>query len=330
MSEKSIHYGVLLGSFVVGAFAFLHGTSRSSRSLGATATSLLALVPRDAAFELTCDFAQLRKSDLGSMATKQLSRLGGGSDLSQRCGFDPLALIERLAIAAPTGTEAAGESLNDFAIVASGHFKAEALVSCAERVIGDRGGEPARSSIGSLMSVRDRKGAGGELAARDDGPLIVSGGAYFRELVDLANTAASAGAIAARNPLHSGLRKALGDGTIVASWLVPKGWFERVADDERAKVSALAAVHSVGARLDVANDVRVTVLLDAADTQSAERVTTLLSQLRQSVSTLLPDPLLATLAKRIVLSQRAEQVFLRAELSLSEARTLLERVGEPP
>jgi hypothetical protein len=309
-------------------FVFLRGKPAPPPvpRLALSSADLLAMVPRNAALELSCDFERLRKSELGALANEQLNRLGGGGDLAKRCGFDPLALIDRVALGIPTAQDPPGGA-GDFALLAAGHFKGDAIVGCGEQLIRDRGGEPTRSSLGALASVRDRNGGSGEVAARDNGPLIVSGGAYFREVADLANEPPHAGSLAARNPEHAALRKALGDGTILVSWLVPDGWFGRVADDERAKVSALAAVHAVAARVDLASNVRVTVLLSANDEPAAETVSTLLSRLKQSAASLLPDPMLAGLAGRVVLGRERGMVTLKLELTMSEAQALLTRVG---
>jgi hypothetical protein len=327
MSEKAIHYGVLIGALALGAFVFGRAGQHAPPRPSPPAQSLLGVVPRDAALELTCDFARLRGSELGAQVTQRLGRIGGG-DLVQRCGFDPLATIDQLALAIPVAADMEAESQGDFALVAAGHFRAQAIAGCAEQLIRDRGGEPTRSSLGSLLSVRDRHGAGGEVAVRDDGPLIVSGGAYFRELVDLANTQASAGANETRNPQHAALRKRLGDGTLLVTWLVPPDWFGRVADDERAKVSALSAVRSLGARLDLASDVRVSVQLGTTDEHAAEDVLALLTRLKQSAASLLLDPLLTGLASRVALSRQQERVALELTLSIAEAQSLLARAGE--
>jgi hypothetical protein len=154
--------------------------------------------------------------------------------------------------------------------------------------------------------------------------LIVSGGSYFRELVDLANGPAAR----ERNPEHAALRRALGDGTLLVSWRVPEGWFGRVADDERAKVSALAQVRSLGARLELTTSARITVLAVSSDEESAQAVASLLGRLQQTAANLLPDPLLTGLAARLTLSRDHEQVRLGLELSMSEAQALLARAGD--
>ncbi len=328
MSERAIHIGLLVGALALSAWLFgthRHRTPTSTASSDA-ASSPLAIIPPGSAFLLSVNVAELRRAELGPLVADRFGRLGSDAGgLASLCGFDPLLALDQVALAVPSAGVSPVDHDDDFGIVATGRFSAPQITRCARAAISRRGGDPVDSELGAFSSVRDRKADGGEVAARDDGPLIVSGGRYFRELVDAAE-----GRIVKsehENPKdaqHVALRRTLGPGTIVATWLLPDGWFERFASDDSARLSPLRALKALGARLDLDRELRATVLLECASAASATEIATLVDQLRGSLGALALDPTLSSAARRIAVQSDGAQLRLNLSLSQPELKAVLD------
>jgi hypothetical protein len=230
----------------------------------------------------------------------------------------------------PSAGAAASEHADDFGVVATGRFSAAQITRCASAAISQRGGDPVSSELGTFSSVRDRKTDGGEVAARDGGPLIVSGGRYFRDLLDAAE-----GNVAKRehqdpkDAAHAELRRTLGPGTIIATWLLPDGWFERFAGEDSARLSPLRALKAIGARLDVGQELRVSLMFECGDAASATEIAQLTEQLRASLGALALDPTLSSVARRIVVVREAARLRLNLTLDEAELRAVLDAVLGP-
>jgi hypothetical protein len=342
LSERAIHIGVLVGALALAGWLFgIQGRDAHSpaRSVGAdAAASPLSIIPPGSAFVLSADIAQLRHAALGASLAARFAQLGPSTgDLSSLCGFDPLSALDQLALAVPSAGAPGSEHTDDFGVVATGRFSAAQIARCARASITARGGDPVDSQLGTFSSVRDRKTSGGEVAARDGGPLIVSGGDYFRALLDAAEgNAARVEHEDARDAHHAELRRALGRGTIVATWLLAAGWFERVSGDTGARLSPLRSLKALGARVDVSADVRVSVLLDCADAASVTEIEALLEQLRSSLSALSLDPALRGVGQRMTTSHAGPRLRLELTLTESELQALLDatlgpsRAAAPP
>lgn len=329
VSERAIHLGILVSAAAVCGWVFgtAHGSSgpsesaRASHEIIAPQTSALSLIPSGSAFVLTADVRQLQHAPLGALLSERLGRAGKTAELVKVCGLDPLARLDQLALAVPSAGGAAQEHPEDFGVVAQGRFTAAEIMRCANAVITQRGGEAIETQLGKLRSVRDRKQSA-EIAAKD-GTLIVSGGSYFRELLDAAEGHASSKRDP-RDARHSELRRALGPGTIVATWLLGEHWFERVAgDDGNARLSPLSALQAVGAHIDVSDTAHVQLLLDCTDSDGAGRVASLLSELRSSLHALPLDPALSGLAERVSVSQTGARLKLAVDPTEAELSALL-------
>ena len=333
MSERAIHIGVLISAVTLAAWVFgTHAHDTPPSALLASPTqpiSPLSVLPPGSAFVLSADVARLEQAPLGPFLAKRLGHLGRASDLGKLCGFDPLTRLAQLALAVPAAGEAAQEHADDFGIVATGRFSASEITRCASAAIAQRGGEPALSTLGGFSSVRDRKGSGGEVASKD-GLLIVSGGSYFRELVDAADGNAPAREHEdPRDARHAALRRALGSGDIVATWLLSDRWFERVSGDSSARLSPFGAVRALGARLIVSSDVRVSVLLECVDADGATRIATLIGDMRTSLGSLALAPALSDAARRIELSPAGAELRLSLTLSQDELAALFDALSGP-
>jgi hypothetical protein len=166
----------------------------------------LALVPPGPRLLLSADVAELTR-----LAGPDLLRAGGDKllGLKKRCGFEPLLLLEQAVFAMPVAED--GGQASDFALIARTRLDLEQGLRCAELVIKERGGSPARSKLGSFVSVRDLGRPLGEVAMRADGTFVLSGGRYFRDVMDVAQGRAAADqAQLLREQLHRRIRERLG------------------------------------------------------------------------------------------------------------------------
>ena len=327
-TERNIHLGVLGAALAVAAWVFAAqpragepATHSIALSQAKDERSPLALIPPGSAFVLSLDVGALARAPLGAFIAERLGRSAGGSKLSQACGFDPLARLDQLAIAVPSANLGAQEHPEDFGIVANGRFTAEEITHCAKTVISARKGEAIQTKLGNFDSVRDRK-ASGEIASKD-GLLIVSGGSYFRELLDSAE--GNAKAHEAKDARHAELRRTLGPGPLVATWLLGEGWFERVAGDEaNARLSPLSALETVSARIEVGKTAQLLVLLECADSEGASRISALLDELRSALRTFPLDPTLVGVATRIAVNRSEARLKLTLELNQAELSSVLD------
>ena len=340
MTERAIHFGLLISALAATAWVFGHDshsaspvssdTGAVSATPGRVATPL-SLVPPGSAFVLTADVRTLQRGPLGALLAQRLGHVSGAAQLATLCGFDPLTRLDQLALAVPSAAIAAQEHPEDFGIVATGRFSAKEIMHCASAAITARSGEPIHTQLGSFSSVRDRTRTGGEVAARDGGLLLVSGGSYFRELLDAAEGNAPKPEHAdARDAAHAELRRALGPGPLVATWLLGDGWFDRVAGGQgNERLSPLGKLSAVGARVDAADGGRVSLLLDCTDSAGAGQVSKLLSELRSSLGALPVDPRLLSVAQRVAVSQTGARLTLSLQLAGSELGPLLDLLLGP-
>lgn len=334
-SERNIHFGLLGASLALAVWVFgaewrsaEPATHSDARSQVTDERSPLSIIPPGSAFVLSVDLRALARSPLGASLAERLGRSASAGKLVKSCGEGLLTRLDRLALAVPSANLGAQEHPEDFGIVASGRFSAAEITRCASTAISARGGEAIQTKLGSFDSVRDRK-ASGEIAAKD-GLVVVSGGSYFRELLDSAESARGAGERGARDAGHTELRRALGQGPLLATWLLGEGWFERVAGDEtNARLSPLNALKTVGARLDVGEKAELVVLLECADSQGATSISSLLGELRSSLDALPLDPALGGIARRIAISQTGARLKLELELNQAELSPVLDALLGP-
>ena len=333
-TERNIHLGLLGVSLALAVWVFAPeprsaepATRSGARSQATEGRSPLAIIPPGSAFLLSADLRSFARAPLGAFIAERLGRSAGASKLQELCGFDPLTRLDQLALAVPTATLATQEHPEDFGIVASGRFRAAEIARCASAAITARGGLPSQTKLGSFDSVRDRQASSGEIASKD-GLVVVSGGSYFRELLDSAED--KAGGHEAKDGRHAELRRALGSGALLATWLLGDGWFERVAGDEtNARLSPLSALKTVAARIDVGQTAQLLVLLDCADSEGAARVGSLLDELRSSLNALPLSPVIAQIAKRITVNQSGARLKLGLELKQAELSPVLDALLGP-
>ncbi len=336
MSERGIHLGILVGAIALGVWTLRHDPS-PSRHVAPTAEheSPLAIVPPGSAFVLSADIAALRRSPFGPLLVARINGLAGeDADWSKLCDFDPLSAIDEVALAVPSAGASTSTSTSvhddDFGVIASGRFSAAQITRCATAAISARGGDPVSSKLGDFSSVRDRTTEAGEIAARDGGPLILSGGNYFRTLLDSAQgNAPKLEHQDPRDARHAELRRVIGPGAIVATWLLGEHWFERVAGDD-AGLSPLRSLEALALRLDLGQTLHASALLSCKDATSTREIQRLLEELRASLATIPLDPALGALARRVTVAPQDRRLRLELELNEIELRALLDAIARPP
>lgn len=203
---------MLLLSIAASTWVVMH-SGRAPR-VSKPAPSLLRAVPAGPALLVTVDVEAL-----GEAAALELLRAGGGALLGLRetCGFEPVLGLRQLAFALPLAEPGQAP---DFALIAQTALDVEPVLRCAEAVIRKRGGTPVRSALGEFRSVRDQKKPLGEIAIREGGLFVLSGGQYFRDVVDAASgRIAPDPAARARDLKHGEIRRKLTPAQLVVTML---------------------------------------------------------------------------------------------------------------
>ena len=198
----------LLLAAALGLAVFLVGRARHAAPAASERVDPLLLVPAGPRLLISADVSSLSK-----VAAKDLARLGGEKLLGLRdtCGFEPLLALEHAVFAMPFVDATSAGTGSDFAFVAATSIDAQRGLKCAEQVIQKRGGSTGRTQLGKFTSVRDLSKPVGEVAFRPDGMFVLSGGQYFRDVMDAAAGAVQVNdAARLRTQLHRSLRDKLG------------------------------------------------------------------------------------------------------------------------
>lgn len=262
----------------------------------AARSELTDAVPEGPALLVTLDATRLSES-----AVQRLVQAGGGRllGLGELCGFEPLLLLRRAVFAMPPRDASAS---TDFALIADTALEPAAVLRCAEAVIRKRGGEPARSRLGAFESVRDRKKPLGEVAIRADGLLVLSGGEYFRRVIDAASGSRSADEAARlRGAIHAKLRGNLGPSQLVLSAVAGAPW-------------SLPGVQALGLGLSIEEDARLRGLLYCAAPAACEEAQGVLRELLRELA---KEPRLSA-AGTLQVTTRGAELELSGRLPLEQ------------
>lgn len=238
MTPSRLNWLLLVLALAASAWVVVH--AKQAPRIAPTPPSLLSAVPTGPALLVTVDVAAL-----GDAAAMELLRAGGGALLGLRktCGFEPLLGLRQVALALPL---AEPEQTPDFAFIAQTALDPEPVLRCAEAVIRERGGTPVRSALGDFRSVRDQKRPVGEIAIRGDGLFVLSGGQYFRDVVDAASGRFVAdGAAQERSGKHTAIRRKLEPAQLVVTMLDGPG------------LPVPPGVHSLGAALAIGKELQL-------------------------------------------------------------------------
>lgn len=270
---------------------------------------LLTAVPAGPELLVTADVAALSPA-----VALELMRAGGGALLGLRelCGFEPILALRRVAFAVPFRAQnAAGAA--DFALLAQTSLAPEPVLRCAEAVMRKRGGQPVRSSLGRFTSVRDQAKPLGEVAIRDDGLFVLSGGQYFRDVLDAANGVALGDEAARlRTRVHAGIRRRLAP-SLLAVTAIP------------GTSLPLPGVQALGLGLDVGQDVRLRGYVGCASAAACVEARRMLEQIRVDVARDAGLPGLASLT----IAQRDGELDVSGHLPREQLAPLLSQLLAP-
>lgn len=280
-----------------------HPTKPAPRQL-----DLVSLVPPGPEVLLTADVAALSPP-----VALELLRAGASAFLGLRelCGFEPLLGLRRVVFAMPfRSADAKGAA--DFALIAATSLEPEPVLRCAEAVIRKRGGTAVRSQLGRFTSVRDQQKPLGEVAIRADGVFVLSGGQYFRDVIDAANGATLGDDVSrVRGQVHAAIRRRLAPSQLAVTALPGAGL-------------PLPGVEALGLGLELGDDVRLRGFV-ACPAEGCDEARQLVERIKVDVAT---DPSLAGLAS-LTMVQRGAELELSGRLPQPQLGPLLTQLLSP-
>lgn len=286
---------------------------------------LLDAVPTSPMLLFTVDLDALRASRLGALVASQ-EGAGILGRVRATCGFEPVDSLREVALVVPASQDDA-----DFGLVAVGDVDQAAIVGCAEKVIGARGGTPVTTTLGSFRAVRDASTASGEIAVRAGGPLLVGAGNYLRTMVDTADGALPT---VRTDSAHAALRAAIADVPLArVSIVLSPRQRATIADEVRrtggrapsALTSVLAA--ALGAKI-TPEIVQIHGVVLVEDAEHAKELEAAFDAVRKQRA---DDPLLRLLGlgqllDRVRLQVDGTQLHVHLELTIAEAEIVADKI----
>jgi hypothetical protein len=309
-SERVLSWLLLLLALAGSIWLIQRETAERGRRDTRTAEHVadpVGLVPAGAELIMTVDV-----EGLAVTVGRDLLAAGGAGllGLQQDCGFEPLLALRRLAFAIPTRP---AESASDFALIAQTTLEVEPVLRCAETLIRKRGGRAVRSELGQFRAVRDQAKPGGEVAIRADGVLVLSGGDYFRDVLDTINgTAAPDETARLRTAVHGGLRRQLGAADLVVT-LLP------------GRMMPLAEVQALGLALRVKQRLELAGFVGCSNVESCGAARALIEAIKADFA---KEPELAGLAS-LGITQREAGLELSGQLPRQALVPMLQQLLAP-
>ncbi len=309
-SERRFSWLLLALALVASVWLVRRASQHSSQTpLAPREVDLVSVVPPGPELLVTADVAELSPA-----VALELLHAGGSALLGLRelCGFEPLLGLRRLAFAVPfRGADAQGAA--DFALIAATSLEPEPVLRCAEAVIRKRGGTAVRSHLGRFTSVRDQQKPVGEVAIRADGLFVLSGGQYFREIIDAANGAALGDeASRLRSRVHAAIRRRLAPIQLAVTVLPGAGL-------------PLPGVQALGLGLELKSDVRLRGFVACPTAAGCGDARQLLERMKADVAS---EPALAGL-KSLTITQRDAELELAGRLPKEQLAPLLTQLLSP-
>jgi hypothetical protein len=203
-------------------------------------------LPRASFLAATVDLAELRRSPLydaflgkESKEGATLARALGTAALAEACGFDPLARVQRFAVALPEDGER-----GEFGVAAKVELSRDELLRCAGALATQRGGTAEPREVGSFAVLDDtRVGAAPRagLAYGRSGLLLVGRGAWLSAMLGAADHTQpglrDAGDHAALRASLTG-REGFHAPTLLATAVLPRALRERLKGEMGVEVDA--------------------------------------------------------------------------------------------
>ncbi len=320
MSVQRIHLLTLAACVAIAAAGFaLHKST--PKPVERPRVNALSAVPSGAGFAATLDIAQLRKSELGAALLSAGRELPGVGRLDAICGFDPAEQVREVILAMPRRK---ATDVSELGIAISGDLDAERIAGCAEAVVRRRGGTPARTPIGSFLTIRDRSAPGAEVALRDGGPVLLGEGHFLRDMID---TVQGTNENLWRDALHMALRRQLGEGAaLTASWVLDEDWLEQASGERLARLSPLSRVRAAALRVDVAPEISAHALLGCTSADDCRELTELLRNLSSDLGPMLEAELGDNPLDGARVEQQGATVHVRVRLGADRASRIARRL----
>lgn len=310
-----------LGAALGGGAAWLAQRGAPGAPVGpAGRPRALDAIPAGALLVGSADLRALRASPVGAPFFREGREIRGVGKVRDVCGFDPIDTLDEIALAVPATGDGA-----EIGLSAAGEVRADALVDCASKVIQARGGRPVVTPIGSFRTVRDVNApAGGELAVRAGGPVLLGGGSYLRAMIDAAD-----GRAAGIGDAHASIeRQVTGRAARLTVVLTPEQR-RQIADELAlggAPTAPAGSILGAGLGLELGPKVGLHAVIACA---AAPPCAALADRLRAARDARVEDlgarlTGLAGILQRVELSAQGEAVHLKLELPAEDAAALVE------
>jgi hypothetical protein len=208
----------------------------------------VSAIPAGAFLIVTLDLQKTRESPIGA----ELSSIDPISEVSQECGFDPLAHVRTLAIGVPEKPDGV------YGVALTHDLPEDDLGKCAQRMMSLRSETPRFTQKGSWTTL-EQEGVLAEatrpkIAWRSGSPLLIARGDYLATMqAALDGTAPRADT----ESQHVALRKvaterARGSVLLVATAVLPKSIRDKIKDEmegetEQQKTTTMNAILAVRA-----------------------------------------------------------------------------------
>jgi hypothetical protein len=205
--------------------------------------SAIEAIPDGAFLLVTVDLVRLRASPLA----RELTSLREVGDITEECGFDPLARAQSVAIGVPEKPDGV------FGLAVTTDIPEKDLLRCAETVMAARSATPRITKRGSWTELEQEgiltQTSRAKIAQRAGAPLLVARGDYLTTM-----QATLDGKSTPRNVAHEALRKGVlerthGDAMLVVTAILPKSVRDKLRDEDPTAEHAatMAAILSVNA-----------------------------------------------------------------------------------
>ena len=296
--------------------------------------SALGAIPGDALLVGSADLRALRASPVGAPFFRQGREIRGVGKIRDVCGFDPVDTLDEIAITVP----ATGDG-GDLGLAAAGAIQADAIVTCARRVIEARGGRPIVTPVGSFSTVRDTGApSGSEIAVRPGGPVLLGGASTLRAMIDAADGRTPS---VQTNDAHARIARQAGGRAARLTLVLTADQRRQIADElalAGAPAAPAASILSAGLGIDLGPQVALHAVIACAAAPACaalgDRLRAARDERVEDVGARLTG--IAAILQRIELTPEGEALHLRLTLPAADVAALVERLlelrerSEPP
>ncbi|HZO13719.1 MAG TPA: hypothetical protein VFB62_10680 [Polyangiaceae bacterium] len=313
---------VILAAIALLTVGWLY-VSRSKHAPATASRSVLDVIPEGAFLVAVVDVAALRQTEVGQRFLGEGRNIAGLGDVNQVCGSDPMNAVTELAVAVP------GASGIGFGLFATGNIEADAMLSCAERIVEKRGGRPVRQQRDGFAVLRDAtlELSSAELAVADKGPLLLAEPDYVRASLEVAAERAPS---TRDEPAHRALRKLVEPGLLVATVVLNEEQRKSLADELRAQQmsdSPFSSLTSGAMSVALGERLRMHVVLRCTSAEACTGVARLIdSARRDEMATFSARAVgLAAVLEQAAVSADGDAVHLKADIGVDEAIEVVRR-----